>query len=182
MNIRKHTIQHRLQQWAQWTQEPRRLFGRSSSPFGKIAEMQENAGVHVEGIRYELITVDGVTVSCPPDGGMWSEVERQGSAMAHDMRCREVESAVADLPLDHRMAIVHTFVVTRREKPRTTRAVGDLMDCSHKHVQKLLREAYVRVSYRVYGPFEVIGNDADDDEDEEAAQSEPGPTTEMQVA
>ena len=164
MNIQKHTIQERLEKWAQWTQEPRRQFGRSSSPFGKIAEMRENAGIRADGIRYELITVDGVSVSCPPDGGMWSEVERQGRAMAHDMRCREVDQAVADLPTPNRMAIIHTFVVSRREKPRTTRAVGDLMACSHNQVAKLLREAYARICYRVYGPFQVLGNDETDDE------------------
>lgn len=156
MIIQKHTIQHRLKHWGEWSQEPRRDWGRSSSPFGKIAEMHENAGIHADGIRYEILTVDGQSFSCPPDGGMSAEVERQGRAMAHDIRCREVEEAVSNLPQAHRLAIIHTYVVPRREKPRSTRAVSDLMSCSHTQVARLLSEAHERLARRIYGEFEIV--------------------------
>lgn len=168
MKILRHTVQWRLKQWGDWTLEPRRDWGHSSSPFGKIAEMQENAGIRADGIRYEIIEFDGESISCPPDGGMWAEVERQGKAMAFDIKCREVEQAVSALPQSHRLAVIHTYVVGKKEDPRSSRVVADLMKISHKTVSLLLKEAHKRVADAVYGVFQVLPSDEEASLDEAA--------------
>jgi hypothetical protein len=155
MTIRKHTVEYRLMKWGQWTQEPQRHFGRSTSPFGTIAEMQDNAGIHPDGIRYEIIEVNGDSVSCPPDGGMWHEYERAGKALAFDIQCREVEEAVSRLPCQMRKAIIHTYVVGRLDDPRSTHEVARRMNLSQSTVRESLSVAHQRVSRAIYGAFSL---------------------------
>lgn len=169
MIIRKHTLQHRLLQWGQWTQEPRREFGRSSSPFGKIAEMHENAGLHGDGIRYEIIVVDGKSVQCPPDGGMWAECERAGRALSFDLKCREVEEAVACLPDAMRKAIIETYVVARKNDPRPQKEVAKRLKVSRSTVRDALKTAHGRIALRIYGPFQLVADEWVDEADEDEA-------------
>lgn len=163
MKILRHTVQFRLQKWGQWTQEPRREFGRSSSPFGKIAEMRENAGIRADGIRYEIIVVDGKSVQCPPDGGMSAECERAGKALSFDLQCREVEEAVASLPDGMRRVIVDTYVVDKLEEPRSQERVADRLKLSRSTVRDALKTAHVRIAARIYGPF-MLAELADEEE------------------
>lgn len=153
MKITKHTVEYRLMKWGRWTQEPQRHFGRSSSPFGKIAEMQDNAGVRADGIRYEIIEVDGDSVSCPPDGGMWHECERAGKALSFDIQCREVEDAVSRLPEQMRKAVINTYVVDKLEDPRSTHEVARRMRLSQSTVHESLSAAHMRISKSIYGAF-----------------------------
>lgn len=165
MKIERHSVQWRLMMWGQWTQEPRREFARSSSPFGRIVEMQDNAGIVPDGIRYEIITVDGEAVSVPPDGGLSEACERAGRSLAHDMRCREVESAVADLPDGMRKAIITVYVVPRREKPRSEREAALRLGVSQQTINEALTKAHARVSRQIYGMFDLAAPDEADVDD-----------------
>lgn len=152
MKIQRHTVQWRLKLWGRWTQEPRPEFTPSSSVFGTIKEMEGNAGIHGDGIRYEII--DGV--SCPPDGGMARAVVRRGRAIAHDIRCRETADAVSRLPDQMRRIVRDTYVVPVREHPRSAREVARRLRLHHSSVQGALDAAHARVARSIYGPFEVL--------------------------
>lgn len=155
MKIERHTVQWRLMEWGRWTQEPRRDFGRSSSPFGKIAEMHDNAGIHADGIRYEIISEGGETFSCPPDGGMSAEVERNAKALAFDIKCREIESAVSELSDAARRVVIATYVVPKRERVRSGRQAADKLGITQQAVHEHLENAHEKVSRRVYGAFHI---------------------------
>ncbi|HEY0916525.1 MAG TPA: hypothetical protein VGE22_16750, partial [Solimonas sp.] len=150
MKIERHTVQYRLMKWGQWCQEPAPVLSRCSSPFGRIAEMKENAGIRGDGIVFDLIEVDGEVVSCPPDGGMSAMVERQGRAQAHDIRCREVNEAVLRLPQGMRRIIEQTYQVPHREHPRSARVVAELLKITQQTVQEALKIAHKRISASIY--------------------------------
>jgi hypothetical protein len=152
MKIQKHTIQWRCKLWGIWAQQPRVEYERSSSVFGRIHEEQENAGIHGDGIRFEII--DGV--SCRPDGGMARAVIAKGRAIAHDIRCRETAEAISCLPAQMRNAIVHTYVVPHRESPRGFAEVARRLDIDESTVREYLRVAHERIARRIYGPFEIV--------------------------
>lgn len=152
MRIKPHTVQHRLQQWGRWMKSPRIHFTPTVSPAANMVEMKENAGIHGDGMKFEII--DGVSI--PPDGGMSRAVERRGRELAHDARCRETNEAVMTLPLRMREAVIRTFVIEDREDPRTQELVAELMHLSVRTVQEYLETAYERVSRRIYGTFEVL--------------------------
>lgn len=166
MKIPRHTVQHRLMTWGRWVQEPKREFARSSSVFGRIHEMQENAGIYADGIRYELIEVDGDSVMCPPDGGLSREVERRARELAHDIRCRETHAAVSMLPDDLRLTIIHVYVVPVREEPRSMRAAAKRLGVSDKTIGARLKSAHERVAREIYGRFEVVAGSDDEEHNE----------------
>lgn len=161
MKITPHSVESRLQKWGQWKQEARHIEARSSSPFGRIADERNAAGNHGDGIRYEII--EGTP--CPPDGGLAKEYERKAAAWGHDLRCREVNSAVADLPDELRRVIIETYIVPGREDPRSAELVAQRIGSNRKAVSRLRIDAHNRVARAIYGPFEVVG----DEEDGEAA-------------
>lgn len=164
----RHSVQSRLAKWGRWVQEPRPELSRSRSVFGRIQDDRENAGIHGDGIRYDLVTVDGDTVSCPPDGGMSAAVEWRGKALAHDMRCRETARAVGMLPQALRAALQERFVVPPREKLRSATIVGLRLGITGSAAEKRLERAYDRIARDIYGPFEVV--------EVAAADTEPSPT------
>jgi len=164
MKIERNTVQYRLMKWGQWCQEPAAVLSRSSSPFGRIAEMQENAGIRGDGIVFELIEVDGEVVSCPPDGGMSAMVEQRGRELAHNIRCRETNEAVQHLPQAMRRAIWETYVVPHRERPRSARVVAGRIGVDESTVRESLKGAHAKISARIYGPFDF----ADERQDEVA--------------
>lgn len=156
MKIEPHTIQSRLKFWGQWRNEPRRYFGRSSSPFARIAEMKENAGIRPEGMAYELISDEDGVFLCKPDGGLSSEVERSGRALAHDMKCREVQQAVLSLPKAMRRTVIAMYVVPKREDVKTAQAVAERLGVSRETVREAMKVAHRKISIAVYGPFEMV--------------------------
>jgi hypothetical protein len=169
MIVKPHTIQARLMHWGQWSQQPRQHFDRSSSVFGRIAEMQGNAGIGADGIRYDMITIGGETVMCRPDGGMAEMADRAGRAMAHDFRCREIQDAIGHLPEVMRNTIKATYRVPYREKPRSSRMVAEMLGVSPATVVESLRRAHEKIAGHVYGPFEVVAGP--DEVQSEAADS-----------
>lgn len=175
MKIERHTVQHRLMCWGRWVQEPRREFAHSSSVFGRIREMQENAGISGDGIRYDLIEVDGDAVMCPPDGGLSRAVERRARELAYDIRCRETHAAVAMLPDGLRSAVIHVYVVPQRERPRSARRAAERLGVSDKTLRKRLDEAHERVALEIYGRFEVLPDDADEASGASRAACRPAP-------
>lgn len=148
--ITPNSVQSRLEQWGQWVQERRHIEPASSSPFARIREMRENAGI-ADGIRYEII--DGV--ACPPDGGMAREVERRARAWAYDIRCRETHTAIADLPDGMRRAVIAVYVVPQREGPRTIRAAAHEAGIPKSTFAELLGAAHTLLSRAIYGPFSL---------------------------
>lgn len=160
LKIERNTIQWRLKLWGRWVQQDKQHFAHYSSVFGRIREMQDNAGIHGDGIRYELIEVDGESVMCPPDGGLSRAVERQAADLLHDIRCRETHAAVSMLPDAMRRTIIAVYVVPAREQPRSARRAAEKLSINHKTVLEALKTAHERVAREVYGPFEIIGSEA----------------------
>lgn len=52
------------------------------------------------GIRMEIVTVDGDSVACPPDGGMGAMVERMAASIEMSNRCRVLGEIIEMMPLD----------------------------------------------------------------------------------
>eukprot|EP00456_Euglypha_rotunda_P026519 TRINITY_DN21361_c0_g1_i1.p1 TRINITY_DN21361_c0_g1~~TRINITY_DN21361_c0_g1_i1.p1 ORF type:complete len:182 (-),score=35.40 TRINITY_DN21361_c0_g1_i1:346-891(-) len=148
-------VREGLRNWGRWTQQPKPHFARSVSIFGRIREMHENAGISGDGIRYDLVEVDGEAVMCKPDGGMADMVDRIGEAMAHDLRCRLFADAVANLPGQQRSAISIMYVVPLREDPRSIREVARQLERDESTVREAVSAAHRKVGSRVYGTFEV---------------------------
>lgn len=148
----RNSIRSRLRHWGRWTQAPRLDLARSSSIFGIIVDMHENAGIRGDGIIYEII--DGVSI--PPDGGMSAAIEQRGHEAAHDIRCRETHEAVSHLSERLRQAVTHTFVVQERESTRTAARVAELMDISVHTAREYLAEAFDQLSDRIYGRFVLV--------------------------
>ena len=152
MRIERNTVQWRLMLWGRWVTEPRVDDTRTTSPFGRIAEERNAAGNHGDGIRYEII--EGT--ACPPDGGMAKAVEFRDNVIMHNIRCREVQAAVAWLPEQMRKVVVETYVVPRGCKPRSQRAVADRMNLSQSTVRDALQSAHSKVSVSIYGPYDLM--------------------------
>ena len=149
-------VREGLRNWGRWTQQPKPHFERTASVFGRIKEMGENAGIHGDGIKYDLLEVDGDVFMCPPDGGMGDMVDRAGSALAHDLRCRLFADAVANLPAQQRAAIITMYVVPLREDPRSIREVARQLEKDYSTVKESLATAHTKIGRRVYGTFELV--------------------------
>lgn len=133
----------RIREWARvrhW--EPPNAF--PASPFAKIAEMQENAGARSVGIKYDMVQEEGdaEAVACRPDGGMASFYERKDPSLGPHIRCRETAFAIAGLPVDLRIAVLAMYSVPQRERPKSDRAVAELLGLTRLEVIKRLERAY----------------------------------------
>lgn len=121
--MRNHnmTIEARLIEYAEWLNDPALNCAVGWSVFGRIQEDQENAGLHGDGFKPEII--DGVP--CRPDGGVGALAERLGRDIARDNRCRDIHDLIQYLPAHHREVMAAAFVGERREVPRSVRSAAD---------------------------------------------------------
>lgn len=152
MIVKPCSVQRRCQQWGQFVQQSRVHFTRSASVFGRIKDMHGNAGIHGDGIRYDI--VDGV--SCRPDGGMSALVEQRGRELAYNIRCKETHDAIMQLTSELRAVIEATYIVPYREKVRSTRDVGEVLGLNYRKVARQLVRAHELIADRVYGNFQVV--------------------------
>lgn len=65
------------------------------------------------GVRMEIVTVDGDSVACPPDGGMGAMyglmAERMAKSLERRDRCKEVSELLAMMPADGRAVVRVTY-------------------------------------------------------------------------
>lgn len=113
-----------------------------ASPFAKIAEMHENAGIRGDGIRADMIEVDGESIACRPDGGMTAFCEKFEKGMPFHIRARETAYAIYGLPEDLRVVILEMYRVPQRERPKSDRAVAEALSLTRLEVIKRLERAY----------------------------------------
>ena len=114
------TVVGRLREYARVRHErPVSTFG--DSPFARIAEMKENAGIYGNGIRYDMITTedDPEVTPCRPDGGLGALADRAGDALTRQIRCQEVATAINQMPTPYREAIFAMYHVEQRERCRS---------------------------------------------------------------
>lgn len=113
-----------------------------ASPFARIAEMHENAGIRGDGIASDMITMDGESVACRPDGGMADFCERHEKGMPYHIRARETAYAIHALPESLRVVVIEMYGVPSRERPKSDRAVADKMGLPRLEVIRRLERAY----------------------------------------
>lgn len=133
----------RLREYARVRHEmPVNAFG--NSPFAKIAEMQENAGIRTIGIRYDMIATeeDPELTPCPPDGGLGDLAERCDEALTRQVRCQEVATAINQMPKQYRAAIYAVYHVEQREKARTFEDAAKKLSIPKTTFQLLMGSAY----------------------------------------
>jgi hypothetical protein len=117
------SMDQRLREYGQWCEQGALQVTVGHSIFGRIREMQENAGLHSEGWQPDI--VDGI--ACRPDGGMMLLMERIGAEAARDNRCREIAALVPHLPQAHRRVLT---VVYLGPEPRTAREAAKVLEVS----------------------------------------------------
>ena len=135
------TAAGRIREWAKvrhW-EKPNSF---PASPFAKIAEMQENAGIRGDGIRPDMIEVDGESIACRPDGGMAAYCGRNDKTLAFHIRARETAYAIMGLPEPLRVVVLEMYTVAQRERPKSDRTVAELLGLPRLEVIKRLERAY----------------------------------------
>lgn len=115
-----------------------------SSPFAKIAEMKENAGARSLGIKYDMVQEphDTEATPCKPDGGMSDLVDRYRSSLPHHIRTRLTGESIANLPESLRVVVLTMYAVAMRERPRSDRAVSEILKITRLEVIRRLERAY----------------------------------------
>ena len=134
---RPMSMESRLREYAEWRNDGPLDVPVGESVFGRIARDQENAGIHGDGIKPEII--DGI--ACKPDGGLGMLVERMGYDIARDRRCREIHELLPYMPVKHREVMDATYIGLAREVPRAERSAATLLGLSR--VQYCARKAAV---------------------------------------
>jgi len=124
---RLSTIEYRLVEFGEWLNEPGLHVAAGWSIFGKIREEQENAGAHGDGIKPDIIVIDGEATMCRPDGGLAALAEQMGREIARDNRCRDILDLLHYLPDHHRDVMKATYVAPARDVPRSARAAAKLL-------------------------------------------------------
>ncbi len=126
---RKLSMDQRLREYVDWLRHGSAYVPVSGSIFGRIQEMQANAGSKSEGFKPDII--DGVP--CRPDGGIGALAQRMGRQIAIDTRCREIHDLMPYLPEPYQ----HTFMAayTGPER-RTTRQAATILKISTGAFQK----------------------------------------------
>lgn len=65
------------------------------------------------GIRMEIVTVDGESTACKPDGGMTTMyglmIDRMAESLARRDRCKEISELLAMMPADSRAIVRVTY-------------------------------------------------------------------------
>lgn len=113
-----------------------------ASTFYKIYVEQENAGAKANGIQFDIITVDGDSVSVPPDGGLGDFCDRWSVRLKRHNRVQDTGRAINALPSELRAVIVEMYGVAQRERPKPERAVAEAMALTRIEVIKRLERAY----------------------------------------
>lgn len=155
MKIEPHSVQARLQKWGRWRQQPRPQLAAWPSIFGRIKDEGGNAGIHGDGIRYEII--DGV--SCPPDGGLSKAYVKAAKATTWDTLCREVDEAVNSLPPRRRLIIETVYIVAPREHPRSQARTAALLELERTTVRESLNLAHAFVADRIFEKFVLLADE-----------------------
>lgn len=84
------------------------------------------------GVRMEIVTTDGDSVACPPDGGLGRMVERMAGAIDKSNRCCEVRDLLEVMPADLRALVDVTYrnCASPRDVPRSPEASANMLGCS----------------------------------------------------
>lgn len=114
------------------------------SPFARIVEMKENAGIRGDGFAYDMIATedDPEVTACRPDGGMADICDRMGYAISRETRCREMAEAIRTMPAVYREAIEAMYHVTMRERVRTFSVAAEKVGKPKSTYQLILNSAY----------------------------------------
>lgn len=137
------TVIGRLREYARVRHE-RPVNPFQDSPFAKIAEMKENAGIRSGGIRYDIISTedDPEGTPCPPDGGLGRLAEYAGDILTRQTRCQEVATAINKMPEPYRLAIFAMYHVEQRDRVRTFTDAANKYGVPKGTYQLILTRAY----------------------------------------
>ena len=95
-----------------------------------------------ESPMYAVLNAPGRATNASQDGGMASRAQRQGWALAREIRVIEGTKAIQMLPGHARDLIRHMYEVPQRERPRSERAVADHFGIGRDECAKHLQRAY----------------------------------------
>lgn len=130
-----NNIEHRLIEWCRWRTETPCNYWPSVSPTGKMVE---------EGIGASHSS------SQANDGGMGAMVDRMHAAIKHDLRCRDMQDAISQMPELYASFIRATFIGHWRDVPRPRRAAIVAMGCTEAE--------YRDIRSRTFGWLEAMLN------------------------
>lgn len=133
----RSTVERRLKEYAEWRTQPTNHYAPTGSIFGRIAEMQDNAGARGSGIKPDIVVVDGEAVACRPDGGLSRTISRSGRQIAMDNRCVEVHELVRLLPNRHIPIFEAAYIGEHREVPRSDEETAERLKVSKGKYQML---------------------------------------------
>lgn len=149
------TVIGRLREYARVRHRPQ-VNAFQDSPFAKIAEMQENAGIRGSGIRYDMISTeeDPEVTPCLPDGGLGELAERAGHSLTQQIRCQEVATAINQMPEMYRSAIFAMYHVEHRDRVRTFTDAAAKCGKAKGTYQLILTRAYGWLEGRLCLPID----------------------------
>ena len=87
----------RLREWAIWRLEGGFVPPSGGTPLGRIQDDKMNAGASAGGFRYDMRELEGESIACMPDGGMFDIYVRHRGNIEHDQRCRDTGALVSQL-------------------------------------------------------------------------------------
>lgn len=147
-------VKNRLREWAGWVHSPAYSAYPSSGVEYRILKEQENAGRRGDGMKFEIIEVNGESIACRPDGGMSQHAQRAGRQLALDNRCIETHKAIGFLPLALRQVIIRRWIrPDQRDKPLSFRDVGNLLEIPEETARDRHAKALTKLERHIYGPF-----------------------------
>lgn len=83
------------------------------------------------GVRMEIVTVDGQSVACPPDGGAGAMIERMASSIERANNTREINRVLPDMPEDMLTFVRCTYVAGHPgDVPKEWDVASAAMGCS----------------------------------------------------
>lgn len=95
-----------------------------------------------ESPMYAVLNAPGRATNASQDGGMASRAERQGWALAREIRVIEVTKAIQMLPGHARDLIRYMYEVPQRERAKSERHVAEHFGLSRDECTKHLQRAY----------------------------------------
>lgn len=101
--------------------------------------------------RMELVTHEGDSVLCPPDGGLGAMVDRMAASIDRSRRCREVGELLAMMPRDLWGVVDVTYrsVMNPREIPREAEEAWRMLQISRATYFRRKRAMLVWLGYRL---------------------------------
>ncbi len=129
----QQAVEQRLEEYAAWRNQDGTQYPTGDSVFGRIQDMQENAGLHGDGFKPDII--DGVP--CRPDGGLARRAHQLGWQIDMDQRCSEIHDLVQFMPSDLVRVLEAAYIGPPLEVPRPDRDAASRLKMSLGKYQRL---------------------------------------------